>query len=86
MVPTVAANVAMAVLALWLIGVGLSEERGQPFAGGVLLFLLWILMRYIDLFGELGGMLGAALMFFVCGCVLLGVMLFWRNRKRVQYA
>jgi uncharacterized membrane protein len=85
-VPTVAANAAIIALALWLISVGLHEERGQPFAAGVLYFLLWIVIRYIDLFGELGGMLGAALMFFLCGCVLLGVILFWKNRRRVQYA
>jgi hypothetical protein len=85
-VPTVAANAAMVALALWLISVGLREERGQPFAAGVLLFLFWIAIRYIDLFGEMGGMLGASLLFFLCGCVILAVMFFWRNRKRVQYA
>jgi uncharacterized membrane protein len=83
-VPTVVANLAMVVLALWLMQVGLHEDRGQPFAAGVLYFLLWTVLRYIDLFGSFGGMLGAALMFFLCGATLLGVALFWRKRKAVQ--
>ncbi len=86
LVPTLVANGAMVALALWLIMIGLREERGMPFAAGVLYFLFWIVIRYVDLFGEMGGMLGASLMFFICGCVLLGVVVFWRNRKRVQYA
>ena len=77
---------AIIALVVWLISVGLREERGQPFAAGVLYFLLWTLIRYIDLFGELGGMLGASLMFFLCGCMLLGMGFYWRNRKQVQYA
>jgi uncharacterized membrane protein len=85
-VPTIAANIAIVGLAFWLISIGLREERGQPFAAGVLYFLLWTILRYVDLFGEVGGMLGASLMFFLCGCALLGVAFFWRNRKRVQYA
>jgi uncharacterized membrane protein len=86
MIPTLTANAAMVALSLWLIFVGLREERGMPFAAGVLFFLFWIVIRYIDLFGEVGGMLGASLLFFVCGLMLLGVVVFWRNRKQVQYA
>jgi hypothetical protein len=84
--PVITANVAMVGLALWLMWIGLRDDRGTPFAGGVLFFLLWIMSRYIDLFGEFGGMLGAALMFFLCGCTLLGVVWFWRNRKEVTHA
>jgi Predicted membrane protein len=84
--PVLTANVAMIGLAFWLMWIGLRDDRATPFAGGVLFFLLWIVSRYIDLFGELGGMLGAALMFFLCGCALLGVVWFWRNRKEVSHA
>jgi hypothetical protein len=45
--------------------------------------LLWAVLRYVDLFGAFGGMLGAALVFFICGAVLFGVALYWRNRKAV---
>jgi len=38
LLPTVVANAAMVVFALWLIRVGLTEDRGKPFAAGVLYF------------------------------------------------
>ncbi|MBI5394903.1 MAG: GDYXXLXY domain-containing protein, partial [Verrucomicrobia bacterium] len=79
--PTVAANVAMLALALWLMNVGLRDDRGRPFAFGVIYFLAWTICRYVDLFGERGGMLGAALMFFLCGAALFGLAKFWGRRK-----
>lgn len=85
LVPTVLANAAMVVLALWLIQVGLRADRGIPFSAGVLLFLLWAVLRYIDLFGDFGGMLGASLMFFLCGTTLFGVAQYWRRRKVVGH-
>jgi hypothetical protein len=85
-VPTILCNAAMLALAIWLMRVGLSEDRGRPFAVGVLYFLLWAVLRYFDLFGDFGGMLGAALMFGLCGAGLFGVAWYWRNRKEVQHA
>jgi uncharacterized membrane protein len=81
--PTIAANVAMVALALLLIRLGLNEDRGRPFAMGVGYLLFWAVLRYVDLFGAFGGMLGASLMFFLCGGALLGVALYWRKRKAV---
>lgn len=81
----IVANFAMVGLALWLMRVGLNEDRGRPFTFGVIYFLLWSILRYVDLFGDAGGMLGAALMFFLCGAALFGVGLFWRKRKQVQH-
>ena len=75
------ANVGMVVLAFWLMQTGLREDRGRPFTAGVLYFLLWAILRYVDLFGDMGGMIGAALMFFLCGAGLFGVAMFWRRRK-----
>ncbi|NQT12400.1 MAG: DUF2157 domain-containing protein, partial [Planctomycetes bacterium] len=49
---TVLANVGMIVLALWLMRLGLQEDRGQPFAAGVVYFLLWSVLRYVDLFAD----------------------------------
>jgi len=83
--PTLAANAAMVALAVWLMWIGLRDDRGVPFTAGVLYFLLWMVLRYIDLFGAMGGMLGASLMFFLCGCGLLGMVAFWQKRKQVQY-
>jgi hypothetical protein len=81
--PTVAANIAMVAIALWLIRFGLNVGRGRPFGAGVIYLLLWAVLRYIDLFGQFGGMLGASLMFFLCSGALMGVALYWRNRKAV---
>ncbi len=85
LLPTIVANVAMILVSLWLIHVGLRDERVVPFGGGVAYFLLWSLLRYVDLFADAGGMLGAALMFFLCGAALFGVAMFWHQRKAVQH-
>jgi hypothetical protein len=83
--PTIVANVAMIGMAFWLMRVGLRDDRGRPFTFGVLYFLLWAILRYCDLFAAAGGMLGAALMFFLCGAALFGVGMFWRGRKEAQH-
>ena len=44
-------------------------------------FLGWMTLRYVDLFGEFGGMVGGALLFFICGAFLFGMALFWKKRK-----
>jgi len=85
LVPTIAVNAAMVAFALWLIRVGVREDQGAPFAGGVLLFLLWAIFRYVDLFAGIGGMLGAALMFFLCGAALFGMGRFWMKRKEISH-
>jgi len=84
--PTILANVFMVACAFWLISTGIREDRGRPFAAGVVYFLLWAVLRYIDLFGNFGGMLGAALMFLICGAILFGVALYWRRRKEIRHA
>jgi uncharacterized membrane protein len=84
-VPTIMANVGMIGMAFWLMRVGLRDDRGRPFTFGVLYFLLWSILRYIDLFAAAGGMLGAALMFFLCGATLFGVGMFWRGRKEARH-
>lgn len=83
---TILVNIVMVAFAAWLMHLGLRDDRGRPFAVGVMYFLLWTIMRYIDLFGGFGGMLGAALMFFLCGAVLFGVALYWRRRQGSSHA
>lgn len=80
--PTILSNLAMLVFGIWLMLVGVQEDRGRPFAAGVLYFLLWTTIRYIDLFGEMGGMLGGAGFFFTCGVFLFGMAWFWKVRTR----
>jgi hypothetical protein len=86
LLPTVLVNIAMLAGAFWLMQVGLREDRGRPFGAGVIYFLLWAVLRYVDLFGDFGGMLGAAMMFFMCGGALFGVARYWQGRKEVRYA
>ena len=82
-VPTITANIAMVFVAFWLIRLGLTEDRGQPFTAGTAYLLLWAVLRYVDLFGAFGGILGAALVFFLCGAALFAVAFYWRHRKAV---
>ena len=81
-VPIIVANLVTLGMALYLVKVGEQEERTRPFAAGVLLFLIWTLVRYIDLFGEAGGLLGAAVVFALCGGGLVVVGSFWSRRRR----
>lgn len=83
---TLLANATMLLLAFWLVRIGLAEDRGNPFAAGVLYFLLWSVLRYFDLFADFGGMLGASLMFLIMGVAMLGVVIFWRKRKELRHA
>lgn len=84
-IPIILSNGLSLAMALYLIKVGEQEERTRPFAAGVLMFLMWVLVRYIDLFGEAGGMLGAAVIFALCGAGLIVVGNFWsRKRKTLQ--
>ena len=85
LVPTILANVALIALGFWLISTGLRAQNGRTFASGVVYLLAWCIMRYIDLFGDFGGMLGAALLFFLCGIAMFGVAWFWRQRKEESH-
>ena len=80
--PIIVANLVTLGMALYLVKVGEQEERTRPFAAGVLMFLLWALIRYIDLFGESGGLLGAALVFALCGGGLVVVGNFWSRKQK----
>jgi hypothetical protein len=80
------ANAAMLALSVWLMWVGLRDDRGQPFIAGIAYFLIWMLARYGDLFGIEGGMLGAAALFAACGIAIGGFAWFWHRRKEVLHA
>jgi uncharacterized membrane protein len=85
LLPTLLVNAAMVAGAFWLMQVGLQEDRGRPFGAGVVYFLLWAVLRYVDLFG-VRSMIGAAMMFFACGGVLFAVGRYWQGRREVRYA
>jgi uncharacterized membrane protein len=60
---------------------GLKANSSPKFFLGVGSFLLWTTVRYFDLFGDFGGMLGASLLFFLSSLLLIGLAFFWRKRK-----
>ena len=60
---------------------GLKSNSSPRFFLGVGSFLLWTIVRYFDLFGDFGGMLGASLLFFTSSIALIGLAFFWRKRK-----
>ncbi|MSR32564.1 MAG: DUF2157 domain-containing protein [Gemmataceae bacterium] len=80
-ISTLAANALMVMLSAWLLEEGIHRDNALFFFAGVASFLAWTIQRYIDLFGEFGGMLGAAGLFFLSALALLGVAIFWRKRK-----
>ncbi len=82
LLPIIVANLVTLGMALYLVKVGEHEERTRPFAAGVLMFLMWAMVRYIDLFGDSGGLLGAALVFALCGGGLVIVGNFWSRKRR----
>jgi len=60
---------------------GLKSKSSPRFFLGVGSFLLWTIVRYFDLFGNSGGMLGASLLFFLSSITLIGLAFFWGKRK-----
>jgi uncharacterized membrane protein len=85
LVPVIIVNVLMVAFAIWLMRIGMKDDRVKIFALGVAYFLLWAVMRYFDLFSGMGGMLGAAMLFFICGAVLYGVARLWQRRKEISH-
>lgn len=81
LLPTLLVNLSMLSFGIWLLMLGIREERGRPFAAGALYVLLWTTIRYFDLFGSVGGMLGAAALFFTSGGFLFATAWFWRNHR-----
>jgi len=80
-----AVNVLIVWLAVGLIWSGLKRERGGWFWYGVVFFMLWAIIRYVDLFSEVGGMLGAAAIFLFCGLFMFGIVYVWTTRRRRGY-
>ncbi|MGL4943222.1 MAG: DUF2157 domain-containing protein [Thermoguttaceae bacterium] len=78
-----AINAAMVLSAFYLILRGLTRQYMSVYIAGVCYFLLWVVLRYFDLFGGqgAGAMLGAAALFFLCAVALAGTVIFWVRRK-----
>jgi len=75
----------MVAFSIWLIRIGMKGDRANIFALGVAYFLLWAILRYFDLFSGVGGMLGAAALFSICGVALYAVARLWQSRKEISH-
>ena len=75
------ANILMLGYSAVMMDEGLKTNSSSKFFLGVSTFLLWTIIRYFDLFGNVGGMLGASLLFFLSSLALIGLAFFWRKRK-----
>ena len=74
-------NALILVLTIWLIVTGLKRNIGGWFWSGVFFFLFWAIVRYIDMFSDFGGMLGAATIFLLCGLFMFGIVYFWATQR-----
>jgi len=81
--PTLLGNALLVLLAVWLLMVGLREERGGLFAWGVCCLLVWAISRMVDVvdYSSEIAVFGAAALLLVCGGALFGLALLWRHRK-----
>jgi uncharacterized membrane protein len=65
------------LLALWLILRGVRLERGLSFFAGVVYLLIFVMVRWVDLIGD---MLSSAAVFFIASLVLYATARFWGGR------
>jgi uncharacterized membrane protein len=70
-----------AVFAVWLLARGVRSESGRSFAGGAVMLVLLVLIRWIDL---IGNMVASALLLFAGAAVVVGTAYFWRRHQLSQ--
>ena len=73
-------NVATILLSVWLIRLGLTEGRLRPYVYGSLVFLVWLIVRYVDISKDLG-MLTMAGFFAVLGVILFILARIWKTQR-----
>lgn len=78
---TVVGNL-MALALSWLLMTRRTCQAGRCFALGILYFILWATIRYIDLFGDFFGYLGAAMFFALMAATLFVGAAVWKKRMR----
>jgi len=72
-------SAASLAVGIWLILRGVQRDQGWAFFGGVCYVLLFVLVRWVNLIGD---MLSSAAIFFVAAFILLGTAHYWRKRTR----
>ena len=73
-------NVATLILSVWLIRLGLTEGRLRPYVYGSLVFLTWLIVRYVDISKDLG-MLTMAGFFALIGVILFVLARVWKTQS-----
>lgn len=68
------------IFALWLMIRGIRLDRGVSFFTGIIYLLAFVLVRWIDLIGD---MISSAILFFISGAILFAAAWFWRQRKNI---
>ncbi|MBQ1456846.1 MAG: GDYXXLXY domain-containing protein [Thermoguttaceae bacterium] len=81
-VATVVANAATVALVVHLLAQR-DEEQGRCFALGILIFLIWAFIRYIDLFGTASYLIAAG-GFALLALILFGAAALWRAKTRLR--
>jgi len=71
------------IVGIWLIMRGVRMDRAWSFFGGVCYVLLFVLVRWMDLIGD---MLSSAAIFFAAAFILMGTAHYWRKRARPAVA
>ncbi|MDO5554704.1 MAG: GDYXXLXY domain-containing protein [Planctomycetia bacterium] len=74
---TIVGNLFMLTLAGWMLHYG-QRHSAVWYWLGILYFLLWAFVRYMDLFGDAGGMLGASALFAAMAVLLFTAAWFRR--------
>jgi hypothetical protein len=62
---------------LWLLRDGVKSDEAPRFFAGVVYLLVFVLVRWIDLIGDL---LSSSALFLIAGVVLAAAAHFWRRR------
>jgi hypothetical protein len=65
---------------LWLLRDGVRSDAAPRFFAGVVYLLVFVLVRWIDLIGDL---LSSSALFLIAGVVLAAAAHFWRRRHTV---
>jgi uncharacterized membrane protein len=74
-------SAASVLASVWLIHKGIVRDEGRIFFVGVVYLLLFVLIRYVDLIGD---MLSSAGIFFIAAVILMATARYWTSRRRTH--